>query len=129
MSLSATQRARFARHILLPEIGVAGQVRLCNASLLADANADTAAQGVARDYLERAGVTWIDDTVTTPTTPPTRVNLPPTAAVDALAPVALRHAACAFSGAFAAVETIKRIVGAGQAAELVADFSLISEKP
>ncbi|MFQ5444969.1 MAG: ThiF family adenylyltransferase, partial [Nitrospinales bacterium] len=34
MSLTQDQISRYSRHLLLPEVGVGGQEKLCNASVL-----------------------------------------------------------------------------------------------
>lgn len=115
-ALPADRRRAFARHLLLPEIGSQGQERLCAAHFRIEEGADPRAAEVARDYLERAGVRegadgWV-------------VSLP---AAGALAPEldgGLEHAAPAVAGAFAAVETIKAIVGAGRRADGGAVFSV-----
>ena len=91
--LDPTARSVFLRQILLPEIGVAGQDRLCAARVRLEG--DPQAVEVARDYLVRAGVTVADDGT------PLRIE------------GAVGIAGAAVAGAFAAVEAIKEIVGAG----------------
>ena len=115
MSLRDDQRARFARHLLLPELGEAGQERLLASQARFPSDADAGARAVAAGYLERAGVAVAND--------------------DALAPEASRHAQVALgneaecarvagraelleaarslAGALAAVETIKTLAGLG----------------
>ncbi len=110
MSLSDREQLLYARQILLPEIGKEGQARLCTARVCAGSGADPRVVAVARDYLERAGVAWGEDGEP--------VALPDAAAVARLAgDPALADAAAAVLGAFAAVETIKRITGAGAPAD------------
>lgn len=120
-SLSATERARYSRHTLLPEIGVAGQEQLCRAVIQLRPDADDEARTVARDYLERAGVTVIERTDTTMAVADART-------IDQSATPSLRHAAAALAGAFAAVEAIKSITGAGQPAEFPAHLTLFLEE-
>jgi len=118
MSLTPTQRARYARHLLLPEIGEAGQERLL-ASRVRVSGA-SGAEAVARSYLERAGV-QLGDTGE-------QLRVASDARLDALAgsPLLL-EAARALAGAFAAVETIKSVVGIGHPSELPEALSLVSE--
>lgn len=125
MPLSAIQHARFARHTLLPEIGVTGQERLCSATVVADPSADMEALAVARDYLQRAGVTVARNTSQAAAQ---TFHLDGAATVEARGPLHLRHAAAALSGAFAAVEAIKAITAVGRAASLPGDFRLVSEE-
>lgn len=125
MPLSTTQHARFARHTLLPEIGVAGQERLCSATVAADPSADLEALAVAQDYLQRAGVTVAPNASQAAEQ---TFRLDAAGTVDARGPLHLRHASAALSGAFAAVEAIKAITAVGQAASLPRDFRLVSEE-
>lgn len=119
MSLGDRERTLYARHLLLPEIGKGGQAALCASVVHAAEGADPRAALVARDYLERAGVRWSDGAEGL------RVDVPPPAEVERLAGAdGLVEAAAAVAGAFAAVEAIKRIVGAGTAAALPEDLSL-----
>lgn len=53
--MALSDRARFARQILVPEIGDLGQARLCASTFDVGALAPEAA-AVARLYLERAGL-------------------------------------------------------------------------
>jgi hypothetical protein len=57
-ALDLSQVERFARHIALPEIGGAGQARLCQARALVVADDGQLHPGAsaARDYLEAAGL-------------------------------------------------------------------------
>jgi hypothetical protein len=117
--LAELDRSRYARHLLLPEIGEAGQTRLCATSVRIPESADRLAGEVARDYLMRAGL-QVD-----PTQQETGdrqqatgnhrrgpalalADVPSTSAIGILAGRAeLEHAAAALAGAFAAVEVIK----------------------
>lgn len=119
MALTSAQRARYARHLLLPEIGELGQARLLACQVRVTGDAGTRA--VARSYLERAGV-QVDEGAQSAR------HVPETACIEALAGAPfLLEAARALAGAFAAVETIKSVVGIGQASELPDTFSLVSE--
>lgn len=127
MSLTPTQHRRFARHTLLSEIGTVGQERLCAATVVVNSDGDPAAVAIARDYLLRAGVN-----VGVGATDPAdslAIAVAATGVVDRFASTQLRHAAAAIAGAFAAVEGIKALVGAGTAAVLPASFRLIQEEP
>ena len=121
--LTADQRSRYARHLLLVEIGEEGQSRLCAAVVGARQSADAAAAAVSADYLRRAGVMVqkaSDDALV--------VDLAGANRVDALAGrPELRDAAATLAGAFAAVEAIKAITGAGQPATLPEDLRLAED--
>ena len=54
--MALSDEARFARQRLVPEIGDAGQAKLCAATFHVDELGAEAA-AVARSYLERAGLT------------------------------------------------------------------------
>lgn len=56
MGISAHDRARYARHLLLPQLGEAGQARLLATTLGTPPDADQGALAVAARYLTRAGV-------------------------------------------------------------------------
>ena len=123
MSLTAAQRSRYARHLLLREVGEQGQARLCEAEVAVTQAADEDAAAIARDYLGRAGITVADAA-------PLECDVSTGDEVTRLAggPL-LRDAAAALAGAFAAVETIKQITGAGQPGQLPAEFSLGPVRP
>lgn len=91
---------RFARHILLPEIGERGQARLA-ASSVRPVGGDERAREVARTYLARAGVGLHEEGRPAPI-PDVRAGRPE-----------LAEAASYLAGALAAVEVVKAIVGAG----------------
>jgi hypothetical protein len=122
MSLSDTQRARYARHLLLPELGEAGQLRLCSGRIRHAADRDPGALAVARDYLARAGVgegalgdapeVWMD------VSDPAQLAARPE----------LIEAARALCGAFAAVEAIKALAGLGTSATLGPEQCLLWEE-
>lgn len=92
--LSPDDRRRYARQVLLPEIGEAGQ------RALLDGRARTESE-IAALYLRRAGVTLGDGGVDVTVAP--RPSAP-----------ALAEAERFLAGAFGAVEAIKAIVGIGE---------------
>lgn len=120
--LSAADRRRYARQVLLTEIGVAGQARLLQSAVASPMgeDADPRAVEVALDYLRRAGV-GVDDRGVP-------IALPGSEALRALAGrPELYEAAAALSGAFAAVEAIKRTLGAGEPGALPSSLVLCEE--
>lgn len=120
MALTSAQRARYARHLLLPEIGELGQARLLASSFRVAG--EPGARAVAGSYLERAGVSVQEQAGATVSV------LEDQGRLEALAGAPyLLEAARALAGAFAAVETIKSVVGIGQPSELPETFSLVSE--
>lgn len=121
MSLTPAERARYARHTLLPEIGITGQTKLCAAHVRIHASADPQAALITRDYLTRAGVTVQSEA-------PITATVASTQDVNQLAGDELRHASQMLVGAFAAVEVIKALVGSGTPAQLPAGFRLSSEE-
>lgn len=117
MDFSDRERRMYARHLLLPEIGEAGQAKLRESRFAVPAGADPQAAEVARDYLTRAGVHEGAGGVAVP--------LPAPDALQESAPTPeLRAAAAAVAGAFAAVETIKALVGAGRPGALPPGWSV-----
>jgi hypothetical protein len=132
MGLSDAQRARYARHLLLPELGETGQLRLLAARARPGGAADAGALAVARGYLSRAGLgiavearpraleqnTDACDTAVA-------LDIPDAAGVARLAGAPeLLDAARALAGAFAAVEAIKAAAQIGVRGELPQEFSL-----
>ena len=107
MPLNERERTRYARHLLLAEIGGAGQERLCASDASAAPQSDPRAARWALEYLLRAGVAVRPGG--------TKVTLPSAAELTTLggAPE-LEEATAALAGAFAAVERIKAVLGAGQ---------------
>jgi hypothetical protein len=136
MPLSDSQRVRYARHLLLPELGEEGQLRLLGGSVRFAQGVAREAREVAGEYLRRAGVRVIEDEdEDAHAHDDAHVNVhvdvdlvvggddvnatvlllsPPPLLTDP----SLSHAAEALSGAFAAVEAIKRLARIGKAAEL-----------
>lgn len=118
MSLTDAQRTRFARHLLLPELGETGQERLLAGRVQFAADADDGAVAVARDYLARAGVAEGKDRDLSIAGLDLR-------SIEALAgqPEWI-EAARALAGAFAAVEAIKTLAGIGTKGALDAGLRL-----
>jgi molybdopterin-synthase adenylyltransferase len=56
VTLTEAQIRRYARHVLLPDVGGAGQARLLGATAIVDLAVDSAAAIVAATYLAAAGV-------------------------------------------------------------------------
>jgi adenylyltransferase/sulfurtransferase len=125
MSLSDTQRARYARHLLLPELGEAGQLRLCAGRVRHGADRDPGALGVARDYLARAGV---GESAAVDATDAAEVWLDVGDPAQLAGRPELLEAARALCGAFAAVEAIKALAGLGTSATLGPEQRLSSEE-
>jgi adenylyltransferase/sulfurtransferase len=121
MGLSDAQRARYARHLLLPELGETGQLRLLAALARPGGAADAGALAVARGYLSRAGLGIATDARDTAVA----LDIPDGEAVVRLAGAPeLVDAARALAGAFAAVEAIKAVAQIGARGELPQEFSL-----
>jgi hypothetical protein len=110
--LSPADKQRYARHLLLAEIGETGQERLCAARVQLPADMDPRAATVARDYLERAGV-GVDVA---------EAALAPSANRAAVAALAgdelFEPAAAALLGALHAVEQIKTQLAIGETLQL-----------
>jgi hypothetical protein len=106
--LTDLDRTRYARHLLLAEIGGAGQERLCATDASAAPDADPRAARWALEYLRRSGVAVRPGG--------TRVALPSRDGLVKLGGGAtdLEEASAALAGAFAAVERIKAVLGAGR---------------
>jgi hypothetical protein len=116
--LSAADKKRYARQVLLTEVGLAGQARLLQAAVALPANADARAAEIAADYLQRAGLRVDPDAGAV-------LALPAGDAVRALAGrPELEEAAAALSGAFAAVEAIKHALVLSQRADLPVGLTL-----
>lgn len=123
MGLSDAQRARYARHLLLPELGEAGQLRLLAASARPGSASDPGALEVARSYLARAGVRIASGA----SEAEVALELPDAEGVAQLAGAPeLAEAARALAGAFAAVEAIKAAAQIGRRGALPPGFSLAS---
>ena len=112
MGLRVSDRARYARQLLLPQIGEIGQARLLTSMLVAPASADRGTLAVTRAYLERAGVRVVDAPVEGAEAEPLQ-SLP---RGDDIARIAgrpeLHEAARALVGALSALQAIQSVVRA-----------------
>ncbi len=107
MPLSSEELRLFARHLLLSEIAEEGQARLLASRYRVPEAASQAAAGVARTYLDRAGLGE------SPSGAP--VALPSPDAVTLLAGrPELELAAATLGAALASVERIKGALGVGE---------------
>jgi hypothetical protein len=118
VALSSRDRTRYARQLLLPQIGEAGQQRLLAAALQARPGDDAGAVEVAQRYLERAGVRVTgagaeeSTAIARGTADAAPLRVASSAEVDAIAHTPeLREAARALAGALAAVGAIQHLVG------------------
>ena len=120
MSLDAAARRRYARQLLLGEIGEAGQERLLDACFSPGADGDADAYAVAAEYLQRAGCSATQSGAV--------LRVPRTAGVMRFAgSPALAAPAAEIAGAFAAVEHIKEALGIAAARELPSELRLSDE--
>jgi hypothetical protein len=105
-------RARYARHLLLPEVGPDGQARLCAHAVALDG--DPRAVAAMGTYLARAGVTVEPAGAAASGSGAAGAGAPSSDAVQRLAGRAdLEEAAAFLAGAFTAVEEIKRVLQVG----------------
>lgn len=117
MSLDAKARRRYARQLLLAEIGEVGQERLIASGFRGTADCEADAYAVAADYLERAGCFGNDEGA--------EVRVPPASEVMRFAGNAsLRESAALVLGAYSAVEHLKRVLGIAPAHEVPTDLTL-----
>jgi hypothetical protein len=120
VSLDAAARRRYARQLLLGEIGNAGQARLLDARFRPNEASDAEAFAVAADYLKRAGC--VRDEAGD------AVAVPDEAVVMRFAGnAALRSPAAAIVGAFCAVEHIKAVLGLAKARGFPTDVTLTED--
>jgi len=126
MSLSSSDRARYARHLLLSQLGEAGQERLLAArvGVRADVPPDVGVLQVARAYLSRAGVQLgsHDDASHIVSLPSAR-DVATTATIPELEP-----AARALLGALAAVRAVQDIAELPSRAPQTLPFAISSEE-
>ncbi len=120
MSLDAAARRRYARQLLLGEIGEIGQELLLAARFRCSADGDPYAYAVAAEYLERAGCSADEDGAVLPVPTPAEV-------MRFAGSPALARPAAAIMGAFTAVEYLKEVVGLAAASELSGELRLSSE--
>ncbi|MDB4976512.1 MAG: hypothetical protein JWN48_4853 [Myxococcaceae bacterium] len=109
MALSDRERTRYARQLLLSQLGEAGQERLLRAAACAPAQADGGALEVARIYLERAGVrVVVHESLPEHGTHAQELALPSSAELTRIAGAPeLEPAARALMGALAAVRALQ----------------------
>lgn len=120
MSLDAAARRRYARQLLLGEIGEAGQERLLDAEFTEGLASDAGAFAAAADYLRRAGCTQSERG--------RAVHVPDSTEVARFAGAPfLEEPAAAVMGAFAAVEHLKGTLGIGEARDFPTDVQLSTE--
>jgi hypothetical protein len=126
--LTDEQKRLYARHMLLDQLGPTGQARLCAARVTAAPQSDARAAAVALDYLARAGVQVDLRPAGHEVAAGHHVLADSSEALHALAgDPALLECAAWLSGAFAAVEAIKQIVGVGAPARLDPELVLTAE--
>jgi hypothetical protein len=120
--LTEFQRRRYARQVVLRELGPAGQARLCASTAALFHTADARAAEVARDYLQRAGLQLREPAAeggeSDQAGQPVRVDIADSQAVRACAGASdLEECAAWLLGAWAAVETIKQAADVGMQAQ------------
>jgi hypothetical protein len=126
--LSAEQKRLYVRHALLAEIGEAGQERLCRTHAAFPPGAASRAAEVAREYLTRAGVLAGGGSDAADSAIAITVAVADASAVERVAGGALlADAAATLAGAFAAVEALKAVVGAGTPAPFPGDLTLAED--
>jgi hypothetical protein len=112
--LTEIQRRRYARQIVLRELGPTGQARLCASTAVHANGADARVAAVARAYLERAG---LQQQPAAEGGNVVAVHGAGTEAVQACAGAPeLEDCAAWLLGAWAAVETIKQAASVGEQA-------------
>jgi molybdopterin/thiamine biosynthesis adenylyltransferase len=120
LKLDAAARRRYARQLLLGEIGESGQERLLGSTFTASAASDGEAFSVAAEYLERAGLSRDDAG--------DEVPVPDRAAVMRFADKALlEEPAAAIIGAFCALEHLKAVLGIAEARPFPSELKLSTE--
>ena len=120
MKLDAAARRRYARQLLLGEIGEVGQERLLEAGFRRREGGDADATVAAAEYLERAGCPVNDSA--------NEVRVPDAGAVRRFAGSAtLLAPAATIMGAFSAVEHLKQVLGIAAAREFSPELTLSTE--
>jgi hypothetical protein len=123
VALSARDRTRFSRHLLLPEIGLAGQERLCATRVSIADGASSAVRETAELYLRRAGLELGAEHAQARAgaeVPSAPLSVPMSSEEILIAVAgqpALYEAAAALLGALSAVETVKGALGLGRAGD------------
>jgi hypothetical protein len=126
--LLPAERQRYARHLLLSEVGEAGQERLMRAAVQLPVDAAPRPAAVARDYLERAGMRpGNSDRSERPVRSPCDPQLNREAVRALAGDATLEPAAAALLGALYAVEAIKAELGLGAPLQLPAGLRLSAE--
>lgn len=125
--LTEEQRLRYARHLLLPELGETGQVRLLASRVRFAENerADAGVREVAEEYLRRAGVGVERESAHAHDYENVNVDenvLELDSQLGLESSVELVQAARALRGAFVAVEAIKAIAELGRPGRLERDL-------
>ena len=122
MSLSPAAKQRYARQILLREIGEEGQARLLHARFGRDESSDSQAYGRAADYLRRAGCA--EDCSAEP------LRVPSSQSVDAFAggEPRYREAAATVLGSLSAVEFLKDALELPKGGELPRNLTLLGKQ-
>ena len=135
MTLSARERTRYARQLLLPQLGEAGQARLLAARVRAASGADPGALSVASEYLQRAGLRMAaasgerNGGETTGACIVELSGLAPSAVVEVAGEPALEEAARALLGALAAVDALRAVVEfSGQPSGAIPSLSVALEE-
>lgn len=123
MALRDDQRRRFARHLLLAELGDTQQAALCDAQLHFGPETNAGVRRTAEDYLQRAGVQTASGGEAS-----TVVGASDESVRRVAGQPALTAAAEALLGALEAVEQIKRITGAGSAGSFPPNLTLSPEE-
>ena len=121
---------RYARHLLLSQLGEAGQARLLRTSVHAGIDADRGVLAVARCYLERAGVFVLThDSLPEHGSSAEELALVSSDEVERMAGVpALEEATRALLGALAAVRVIQEVVGLPASPLPSQSFAISSEE-
>jgi hypothetical protein len=120
LSLDAASRRRYARQILLAEIGERGQERLLESRFRRTPGSDEGAFAIAAEYLGRAGCS-LDESGEA-------LRVPDESAVRGFAgSPALEAPAAAVIGAFCAVEHLKAALGMKAPREFPVDLTLCEE--
>lgn len=119
MALTPQERGRYARHLLLSEIGLSGQERLVRARYRVTPSAPPLAAAFARTYLDRAGLREEESGATEAAASNAEeaslaLELPSEDVVrDIAGRPELEPAASALLGALYAVEAVKRALDLG----------------
>ena len=121
MSHDPATRRRFARQLLLGEVGEAGVERLLESDFRQEARSDATAYRVAADYLQRAGC--VPDPAGDPVGLPEReVVLRFAGSTDLFEPAA------AIVGAFCATEHLKAVLGIAEPSAFPHELRLVPEQ-